>query len=58
MTGALWVMSVEVACETCHRTFPLETHSGLVRCKACEARTGLRLAPAAANVIEFDGVWA
>ena len=51
-------MSIEVACSTCHKTFPMESHVGLVRCSPCEARAAPRLQPAAGTVVEFDGVWA
>lgn len=51
-------MSIHVACSTCHRTFPVETHTGMVRCDACEEQAAPRMAAAGATVVEFDGVWA
>lgn len=52
-------MSLHVACNDCHRTFPAETHAGLVRCAPCQDRTDWRLPAAAAQVVEFDGAaWA
>ena len=58
MPGALLVMSIHVACSTCHQTFPVETHTGLVRCQPCEERAAPRMQSAGDNVVEFDGVWA
>lgn len=51
-------MSIHVACSTCHETFPVETHTGLVRCDRCEEQAAPRMAGAGAHVVEFDGVWA
>lgn len=51
-------MSIHVACSTCHQTFPVETHTGLVRCQPCEERAAPRMQSAGDNVVEFDGVWA
>lgn len=51
-------MSLHVACASCHTTFPLETHAGLVRCARCADRTGFRLPAATAHVIEVPaGPW-
>lgn len=56
---ALWVsMSIHVACETCHTSFPVETHAGLVRCDRCSAQAAPRFAGTSGTVVEFDGVWA
>lgn len=51
-------MPVHVACSTCHQTFPVETHTGMVRCTPCEERAAPRIPAAAATVLEFDWVWA
>ena len=51
-------MSIEVACSTCHQTFPMETHVGLVRCDRCESRAAPRMeSSGGATIVEFDGVW-
>jgi len=36
-------MSVEVACNSCRKTFEATLHMGLVRCAACEEAHGVRL---------------
>lgn len=51
-------MSIHVACSTCHTTFPVETHAGMVRCAPCEEQAAPRMSPVGATVVEFEGVWA
>lgn len=51
-------MSLHVACCTCHATFPLETHAGLVRCSRCTDLAVPRLTRTQSSVIEFAGTWA
>jgi len=51
-------MGIHVACSTCHQTFPVETHAGLVRCDTCEDRAAPRMPSATGSTVEFDGVWA